>query len=191
VSRPLAIPRWSGTVVEPHIQRLLDRYALDLEALHAPGSAEGAVARQAIPREVLTALDGVRAAGASAIAELTDALHASGSPQLPPAVLAGAARDMERRAARLERRVVAAAKREQAGAMRDLSTLRAALLPGGKPQERALNLLPLLARHGPALLSAVRASATEYAREIVGSDAPAPREYDSASPALGARERTR
>ena len=75
--------------------------------------------------------------------------------------------------------------------MRDLSTLRAALLPEGKPQERALNLLPLLARHGPQLLAAVQASAAEHAREIVETDAPAPREYDLSSPALGARERTR
>ena len=51
----------------------------------------------------------------------------------------------------------------------DVATARAALYPDGKRQERALNFLPLLARHGPALLERMRERAMEHARALVGA----------------------
>ena len=61
-----------------------------------------------------------------------------------------------------------------------MATARGALYPNGVRQERALNLLPLLARHGPALLVAMRARAAEHARALVNGEgsvaAPAPQE---------------
>jgi uncharacterized protein YllA (UPF0747 family) len=183
---PLAVPRWSGTVIEPHIQRLLDRYGLSLEGLRDPHAAEGAVAREALPADVRVALGRLRGATTSPIEALAAAVLEAGAPTLPHTVLAGAARDVERRLGRLERRIIAAAKREQTAVMTDLATLRAALVPAGKPQERMLNLFPLLARHGPALLEAVHEAARAHAAEIVGRDV-----QRLAQPSgTGARERT-
>ncbi|HSJ64043.1 MAG TPA: bacillithiol biosynthesis BshC [Gemmatimonadaceae bacterium] len=190
VARPLAVPRWSGTVLEPHVQRLLDRHALDIEGLVPAGAAEGAVARQAIAPEVREAMGRLRGATGSALETLSRALEASGAPAVPPAVLSGAGRDVERRVARLERRIIAAAKREQTDAMRDVATLRAALLPEGKPQERVLNLLPLLARHGPRLLDRVRAAADRHARGLTGLEAASGSERRATPIEAGARERT-
>jgi bacillithiol synthase len=68
---------------------------------------------------------------------------------------------------RLERRLVAGVKRRESARMRDVGTLRGALFPLGGRQERALNLLPLLARHGLALLADMRAAAQEHARTTV------------------------
>jgi uncharacterized protein YllA (UPF0747 family) len=187
---PLAVPRWSGTVVEPHIQRLLDRHHLAIGDLESPGAAEGRLARAALPRGVSEGLDDLRNRVAGGVAALAEALRDPAAPDVPGPVTAGAARDLERRITRLERRVVAAAKREESEAMRDVATLRAALVPRGKPQERVLNLLPLLARHGPVLLTAVQAAAALHARELVGitanRQAPQP-----AAPDAGARERIR
>jgi uncharacterized protein YllA (UPF0747 family) len=164
---PLPVPRWSGTIIEPHIQRLLDRYHLDIAALQDPHAAEGAVAREALPHEVRDALGRLRGTTGSALDNLSEALRAEGSPTVPPAVLAGAVRENERRVSRLERRLVAAAKREQIEAMTDLATLRAAIVPAGVPQERMLNLLPMLARHGPPLFGGVLAAARDHAAGIV------------------------
>ena len=170
-SAPLPVPRWSGTIIEPHIQRLLDRYNLDIAGLQDPHAAEGAVARESIPPAVREALGRLRGATGSALDNLAEALRAAGSPTVPPTVLAGAVRENERRVSRLERRLVAAAKREQVEAMTDLATLRAAIVPGGAPQERMLNLLPMLARHGPPLLRGVLASARDHAAGIVYGNA--------------------
>ena len=190
VQVPLVVPRWSGTVIEPHIQRLLDRYALRLEALQDPHAAEGAVAREGLDPAVRDALGRMRGAATSAMEALGSALRGAGEPSLPPAVLAGAARDVERRLGRLERRIIAAAKREQTAAMTDLASLRAALVPAGRPQERMLNLFPLLARHGPALLDAVREAAESHAAALITRGAaPADRPVAHRS-GTGARERT-
>ncbi|HUF29977.1 MAG TPA: bacillithiol biosynthesis BshC [Gemmatimonadaceae bacterium] len=164
---PLPLPRWSGTIIEPHVQRLFDRYGLDIAGLQDPHAAEGAVAREALPAEVRDALGRLRGMTSSALDALAHALREAGSPSVPPGVLAGALRENDRRASRLERRLVAAAKREQIEAMTDLATLRAAVVPAGKPQERLLNLLPLLARHGPPLLDAVLAAARQHAKGLV------------------------
>jgi uncharacterized protein YllA (UPF0747 family) len=171
---PLVVPRWSGTVVEPHVQRLLDRYGLSLEALQDPHAAEGAVARAGLPSAVREALGRLRGAMTARIDALADAVRDAGAPALPPTVLTGAARDVERRLGRVERRIIAAAKREQTAAMTDLATIRAALVPSGNPQERMLNLFPLLARHGPVLLDAVRDAARVHAGAIVTHGDPVP-----------------
>jgi hypothetical protein len=53
--------------------------------------------------------------------------------------------------------------------MHDLATVRGALQPGGARQERALNFLPLLARHGVPLLQAMLLRAREHADALVGA----------------------
>jgi bacillithiol biosynthesis cysteine-adding enzyme BshC len=187
---PATVPRWSGTIIEPHVQRLLDRHGLDLESLSIPGGAESRVARQSLPPEVRHALDHLRTSAADAVESLSEALAVGQMPNVPPAVLTGARRDLERRTARLERRLVAAAKREQTEAMRDVATLRAALAPAGKPQERVLNLLPILARHGPAMLRSVRVAAADHAAGLVHG--PVAGQHSSpGSIESRARERTR
>ena len=76
-------------------------------------------------------------------------------------------RALEHRVDRLERRLLAGIARREVGAMRDLATARGALRPFGKPQERTLNLLPLLARHGLALLDDMREAARAHAASLV------------------------
>jgi hypothetical protein len=62
--------------------------------------------------------------------------------------------------------------------MRDLGTVRGALAPVGGRQERTLNLVPVLARHGIELLAELHRAAGPYARGIVqgatASATPAP-----------------
>jgi bacillithiol biosynthesis cysteine-adding enzyme BshC len=165
-ARPLAVPRWSATVIEPHVRRILDRLGLDRHDLAAPHAAESRLARQVLPGGVTEALAALRAAVGTGMQHLADATP---PPSVPRAAIDGAGRAIEHRIARLERRLVAAMKRESESLMRDVGTARAALHPHGTRQERALNPLPMLARHGGALWDAMRSEAARHAQSIVAT----------------------
>jgi len=165
---PLVVPRWSGMVIEPHVQRLLARHALAPEELRDPHAAESRLVRAQMPASVRDAL----ARYAREASALNDALRATiagdgRGPLVPDAVLDGARHNIAHRIERLERRVVAAAKRRETATMRDIAIARTSLFPLGKPQERVLNFIPMLARHGEPLLAQMRARASEHANVVL------------------------
>ena len=165
VARPLAVPRWSGTIVEPHVQRLLERHALDAESLADPHAPERELARRLLPEPLAAAIGALRDSAARDLAAVRDA----GAGLLPDAVPDGLGRRLERQIERLERRYRNAVRRANEDAFHDLATLRGALRPGGARQERALNLLPALARHGPLLLERMVERAGSHADDLVGA----------------------
>ena len=182
VTQPVAVPRWSVTIIEPHVRRILDRLGLAPEALADPHAPERELAQQRIPSAVVESLRATREQLEQALTKLGES--ARGTPYLLPApVLLGVERAIAHRLDRLERRIRAAAARQAEDAMRDLATARAALFPTGVRQERALNFLPLLARHGPQLLERMRAGATSHAVAILigkptpGGIAPLPTDW--------------
>jgi hypothetical protein len=52
--------------------------------------------------------------------------------------------------------------------MQEIATARGSLYPLGKPQERGLNFVPLLARYGTILKQEMLAEAREHARRFTG-----------------------
>ena len=162
---PVAVPRWSATLLEPHIRALLGRYDITVADVAVPDRLEGRVARAAMSESSSTALAQLRAM----IDALPAALGAEASAMKLDAAVAGGARSLQHRLARLERRIVAGIKRRETDQMRELATLRAALYPMGMRQERALNLLPLLARHGLELLPEMCRAAKAHAESLVGT----------------------
>ena len=82
---------------------------------------------------------------------------------------------LQHRVDRLERRLVAGIKRREVAVLRDVATLRANLYPRGGRQERALNLMPTLSRHGMALLDEMRTAAGRHARGLIERQGGAPR----------------
>ncbi|MEP6689954.1 MAG: bacillithiol biosynthesis cysteine-adding enzyme BshC [Gemmatimonadaceae bacterium] len=163
---PVVVPRWSGTIVEPHIDRILERYAIGIDDLADAHAAETRLARERVPTSVQDALAEFRLQMLEATMDLRRALDA------PDAGVSGKVADgytyaMMRRLERLDRRIVAAVKRREDEMRHDIATARAALYPHGEPQERMLNFLPLLARHGPALVDRMRAAALAHARSLV------------------------
>ncbi|MBC7791034.1 MAG: bacillithiol biosynthesis BshC [Anaerolineae bacterium] len=168
VDRPMVLPRWACCIIEPHIDRLLSRYGFAREELANPHSAETRIARDALPAAIGAGLVGLTENMRASVDALRDAFRKEQAKlDVSPAVADGFQRDVQRRIVRLDRRIVAAAKRSQLDARRDIATMRAALYPLGKPQERVLNLIPLLARHGPALLSAMLDRAREHASDLI------------------------
>jgi uncharacterized protein YllA (UPF0747 family) len=87
------------------------------------------------------------------------------------AAVQGAIASLQHRVDRLERRVLARIARREEDVMRDLGTVRGALHPFGVRQERALNLLPTLSRHGLALFDELRDAAGGHAAAIVAGAA--------------------
>jgi bacillithiol biosynthesis cysteine-adding enzyme BshC len=168
--RPLAVPRWSCTIIEPHIRRLLSHLGLAPLELADPHAAETRLARASLPAPALAALSALRQSLNAGVAQARGALAAADGAA-PPAVLDGLASAIEKRIARFERRLVAGVKRREHELMTQVATARGALYPLGKRQERALNLLPIMARHGALVFERMLDRAREHARELAGGDA--------------------
>lgn len=163
---PLVVPRWSCTIVEPHVAALLSAREVQRHELADADAVEGRLARRNAPDAVMTALQSLRDRIDHETTTLGRVIEGEGGI-LPPEVVDGLRRQMTWRAERLERRLVAALKRRDDGMRRDVATLRGALFPGGMRQERALNLLPILARHGAGVLEAMRMAARRHAEALV------------------------
>ena len=164
---PMVVPRWSTTILEPHVVRILSRLGIDEAELAEPYRAEGRLAKAAVSPGLSGALTELHAELARGSGTVADALTQSGLP-LPPTVVEGTQRAIDHRLERLERRIVAAAKRREAEVMTQIGTARGALFPLGTRQERALNIIPFFARHGSTIPSRMHAAAREHARDIVG-----------------------
>lgn len=166
IAAPLAVPRWSGTIVEPEVGAILARYGLSPDDFRDPHAVETRLARGAWPAGVASALDAFRRALAAGLGDVRASVQDAGG-LVPAASIDGTGRAMEWRLGRLERRVTAAVKRRENALMHDLATARGSLFPDGTRQERILNLLPMLARHGLGLLDLMRAQAAAPARRLV------------------------
>lgn len=162
LAQPNPVPRWSATVLEPQVARTLERLGLSEGELSDLHRAEGWLAREELPAAVSAELLALRDAATSASGRMATA----GADLVPVPAVEGAARAIAHRIDRLERRFVAAAKRRGSERLHDLRTAHGALWPNGVRQERALNFVPLLARHGTPLLERMRAGAAGHAARL-------------------------
>jgi bacillithiol biosynthesis cysteine-adding enzyme BshC len=165
-SPPAIVPRWSTTIMEPQIEEILERLELVPDDLREPHEAEARLARASLPKAVLEKLATTRAA----INEQLDALSQSVARErapIGPAVTDGLRANLLRRLDRFERRLIAAAKRENSELMHEVATARGSLYPTGKPQERTLNFVPFLARYGSALREDMMREALKHSRRLV------------------------
>lgn len=164
VAPPLVIPRWSGFVVEPKIERILGRYGLTVEDFRDPHSVETRIATESIPAPLKENLAEVQKSFAHSMKKVASS---DGADLVPRSVLDGLERDVGHRLERVERRFRASIKRRGNEALHDAATARGALFPFGTPQERALNIVPLLARHGDELISAVLEETRKHAARFL------------------------
>ena len=160
--RPVIVPRWSGVVIEPRVEKILARYNIALEDLRDPHAVETRMARESLPPELMERIASLRQSLDQSIHALSSA---RGADLVAPTVLDGLVRNMTHRLDRLERRYVAAVKRQGNEALREIAIARGSLFPADIPQERALNGVPLLARYGDELVaSALREIAPHTAQ---------------------------
>jgi bacillithiol synthase len=172
LAQPLAVPRWSCTIVEPSVDRALARLGIGLDELHDVTALERRLAGAALPDGLHDSIAALRTAVRGALAEIQrqDAGALLAQPSLD-----GAGRSIGFRIDRLERRLLAAAKRRDSDALRDLRTVRTAIRPMGHRQERTLNFIPFLATWGDELWRAMTTEAQAHARTLIDpTPAPAP-----------------
>ncbi len=183
VARPAIVPRWSCTIIEPHVEKILEKLYLLPEDLRDPHEAESRVARSRLPKRLIEELNATRVVLDEYLDALSKAVVEEKAP-VPPAVTGGLRANMMHRLDRFERRLIAAAKKQYADIMQEIGTARGSLYPLGKPQERALNFVPLLARYGPMLRDEMLARARDHAEGLLG-DTKAARSLEEAGTARG------
>ncbi len=151
VPRQEPLPRWSGVLVEPKVQRVLDKFQISLEdLLSPPGTLEARLVRSQVPTEALDALSKMRAS----VEQGYDALERVAGEIDPTLVrpMQGARHQALAGTQEVEKKLVQHLKRRQETELGQIARARAAVLPHNKPQERELTVAPFLARYGPELI---------------------------------------
>ena len=180
VPKPAIVPRWSCTIIEPHVEKVLEKLHLVPEDFRDPHEVDARIARAHLPKRVIDELNATRLLLDKKLDDLADAVEKERAP-VSPAVTGGLRASLMRRLERFERRLIAAAKKQHADIMQEIATARGSLYPLGKPQERALNFVPLLARYGPGLRDEMLEEARVHAKRLVGVNRP----LEAAVPARG------
>jgi len=148
---PVIYPRQSFTLIDPKIDGILSRYGLSIpEIWKGADQRIDAIIREGIPSSLLNALH----AAASRLEGDFDPVRkeiAAFEPTLKDtAELAlGKIRwnfDM------LEKKILQAHKKHDEITTRRLHLAKNAVFPDNRPQERVLNIVPFLIKHGPALI---------------------------------------
>jgi bacillithiol synthase len=154
ILRQPALPRWSGLLIEPRVDRVLQKFHLDVsDLLEPPGTLEARLIRSQLPDEAVSALAALEAAIETGY-EILGKSAAEIDPTLARPVqgtkyqaLAGL-QDMEKK-------LVQHLKRRQDIELGQIAKARTLVLPDNKPQERVLTIAPFLARYGPSLISEI------------------------------------
>ena len=172
VERQRPLPRWSGVLVEPRVDRVLEKFAIDFtDLLEPPGVLEGRLVRSRLPAEAVEALQAIR----SAVDAGYTALERSAG-EIDPTLarpVQGARHQALAGTQEIEKKLVQHLKRRQETELGQIARARTAVLPGGKPQERVLTLAPFLARYGPALVDDLREAIEGwYAGALEGASTP-------------------
>jgi uncharacterized protein YllA (UPF0747 family) len=151
---PVIHPRFSATLVEAKIGKVLEKFHLSLDAVDRPFHELAAeIAREEVPPEVRKALGELRGAVGKGSGALLQAVR-----QIDP-TLKGPVTHARNSAFSAfddaERKILQAVKRENEIALGQLEKAQNHLFPMGKPQERVLNAFYYLTRYGPELIPAV------------------------------------
>jgi bacillithiol synthase len=156
------VPRWSGLIIEARIDKVLSKHGLTPADFDGkPGALEARFAQADIPPDLVASLKQLRDDIESRYAKISGAVE-----QLDPtlertvqsarnAALAGTHE--------IEKKLVASLKRTQGTLVTQLARARAALMPGGKPQERVLTAASFLARYGLTVLDEIDAEVARWA----------------------------
>lgn len=167
------MPRWSGMIVEPAVDRLLADLGVSLDELLAPGGAlERQLAHAQLPEAAAKALAELRVT----LEREFGILSASGA-----GIALQLSRSIEtlRRKAdwlveRAESKFVTHLKRRDGEVTTRVGRARGSLRPENRPQERVLTAAPFLARHGTGLLGELSTAIRGWYRATLEGAGPTP-----------------
>jgi bacillithiol synthase len=155
VAQPVAVPRISVELWPEEARAARSRLGISRDDLDRPlAEVTARLAERRLPTEAAAALSGLRSAVADGFVALMDA--APGGPSGGATGPLGASRNrILAELARAERRLRGAVRASDGDLLRDLSVLFGHLRPEGRPQERAVGILPYVATDGAALLDRI------------------------------------
>jgi bacillithiol biosynthesis cysteine-adding enzyme BshC len=147
IEPPLLYPRASATVLDSAAVRFLERYRMPLDALQAQDdSMLNRLLESQLPPAIEQALEGVEAEIVARAASLKGEIKAL-DPTLTGAIDTTVER-MQDTLKTLHHKIIQASKRKNDTLRRQFLRTRALAFPGGHAQERVLNLVFFLNRHG-------------------------------------------
>ncbi|MBS1241562.1 MAG: hypothetical protein H6R40_989, partial [Gemmatimonadetes bacterium] len=165
------VPRWSGLVVEPRVDRVLAKFGAPLEELlQLDHALEARVVRSQVPEALLEASGRLRDAVETEYRIILGAaLEVDPTLERP---VTGARQHALTELDAVEKKVQGHLKKREATELAQIARAREAVLPGGKPQERVLGIPGWLARVGPSFLADVAAQADAWYASALAGDGP-------------------
>jgi bacillithiol synthase len=162
VARQAPVPRWSGVIVEGRVDKLMERYGLELAAFDGkPGELEARLVREQLPPETVATLAALRSDIEQHYGRLRQSVVKI-DPTLERTV--ESARNAALSGAQaIEKKMVASLKRVEGSTLAQIARARAAVYPDGRPQERVLTLASFLVRYGPGLVDALAQEVARWA----------------------------
>ncbi|HLG05784.1 MAG TPA: bacillithiol biosynthesis cysteine-adding enzyme BshC [Gemmatimonadales bacterium] len=160
VPRQLAVPRWSGLLVEPRVSRVLRKYGTTIEELLTDGGLEARIAKQALPEGTDARFQALRQAIHDGYEPLIRAV-AGVDPTLErpaEAARAHALHGLEE----LEKKLLQHARKRESVELGQVARARASVRPNGKPQERVASMAGFLARYGSGVVESLADHITRW-----------------------------
>jgi bacillithiol biosynthesis cysteine-adding enzyme BshC len=151
VSQPIVFPRFSATMVERKVGKVLDKFSLEVAGLARPlHEIAGDLVREDIPDGVKRSLGEIRETLEREGANLIDAARLV-DPTLKGPIEHARSVSLDGWS-EAERKVMQAVKRESKTRLQQVEKARLHLFPDGVPQERLVNVFYYLVRYGSPLL---------------------------------------
>jgi len=157
ITPPVAFPRFSVTMVEAKVRKVLEKFRLQIGDLRLPPQELAArVLRDEMPEELKAATTELRRALTDGYGRMVEATRAIDPTLKGPILAARNAGFME--LAEAEKKIMHHLKQRNALGLEQIDKARVNLCPGGEPQERVLTIFQYLIRYGTDLLPALAAS---------------------------------
>jgi bacillithiol biosynthesis cysteine-adding enzyme BshC len=158
-------PRWSGTVVEARVRKVLEKYALQPSDLQPPeGPLEQRLVRGDMPESAVAALQALREAVPREYTRLRE-----GAISIDPTLrrpVESAQHAALTGLQDIEKRILAHLKQQNDILVQQLAKARRSLYPLDRPQERVLSIVSHLVRYGPPFLAALHGAAEGWAAAL-------------------------
>lgn len=151
IRMPVIFPRHSATLLEAKVEKVLEKFHLEVEGLNRPHhELAGEIAREEIPEEIRKALGEIRGALGKGTGALARAARDVDSTLKGP--ITNARNTAFQAFDEAEKKILQAIKRQNEIALGQLEKAQQNLFPLGNPQERVLNPFYYLTRYGPELI---------------------------------------
>lgn len=156
VPMPLVQPRVSVEIIEHKVQKVLDKFALDMAAVRQPfDQLASQVIRDELPESVSGTVERLRQEIAAGYAELVAATGSIDPTLRGP--LESARNASHKALADVEKKLVSHLKKKNEIGIEQLRKASSNLFPGGEPQERVISALSYVARYGTSFMDAISA----------------------------------